>query len=235
VKKNQLKKIITKLDQEFPDAKCALDHKNAFELLIATILSAQCTDKRINMITPTLFRLFPTPQKMAQASQLEIEKIIKSAGFYRQKAKSLISTSQSLVEKFGGEVPHSMEELTQLRGVARKTANVVLGDAFNISEGIVVDTHVKRISQILGLTKQVDPGKIEQDLCKQVPRELWIKFPHWLILHGRKTCVARRPNCLQCPLLPECPRIGLKPLAKPKTKRSLSFDELAEPVVKTQA
>jgi len=235
MKKNQLKKVIAKLDKEFPNAKCALDHKNAFELLIATILSAQCTDKRINMITPSLFRMFPTPEKMAKASQGEMERLIKSAGFFRQKAKSLISTSQSLVENFGGEVPSIMDDLTQLRGVARKTANVVLGDAFGISVGIVVDTHVKRISKVLGLTTQSDPAKIEKDLCKIIPEEFWIKFPHWLILHGRKTCVARRPQCLQCPILKECPRIGLKRLPMAKAKRSLSFDELTEAAVNTQA
>jgi endonuclease III len=207
------------LAQEFPDAKCALNHRNPFELLIATILSAQCTDKRVNLVTPKLFERFPDPSAFAASSPKAIEPYVQSTGFFRQKAKSIFETSKALVEKHGGQVPPRLEDLIQLRGVARKTANVVLGDGFRISVGIVVDTHVKRITRLLGLTRQHDPVKIEKDLCKIVPKEHWISFSHWIILHGRKTCIARRPKCSECPILGLCARKGLKALPKPKKTR----------------
>ncbi len=225
--------IIKILSTEFPNARCALDYKNAFELLVATILSAQCTDKRVNMVTPHLFSKYPDAESLAKASQADVEKIIQSTGFFRQKAKSIIQTSQGIVEKFNGEVPKSLAELTQLRGVARKTANVVLGEIYGIAEGVVVDTHVSRISQLLGLSAHQDPKKIEKDLCKLLPEEHWIKFSHLLILHGRKTCIARRPQCGSCPLLGLCPRKGLKALPKPK--KELSYQELVEKAPTTRA
>jgi endonuclease-3 len=217
--KTSVLEICKILEREFPDARCALHHRNPFELLVATILSAQCTDKRVNLVTPKLFERYPDPQAFAASCPQEIEKYVQSTGFYRQKAKSIYESCKSLLERFGGEIPPRLIDLVSLRGVARKTANVVLGDGFGISEGIVVDTHVKRITRLLGFTRQIDPVKIEKDLCKIIPREKWIKFSHWIILHGRKTCIARRPKCSECPLLGLCPRKGLKPLPKPSKSR----------------
>lgn len=205
-------KICRVLAETYPEAVCALHHKNAFQLTAATILSAQCTDARVNMVTPILFKKYPTAEKLAAASLPDIEQIIRSIGFFRAKAKSLQGMAQALVENHGGKVPKTLEELVKLPGVGRKTANVVLGTAFGIPSGVVVDTHVRRITRLLGLTRNNDPVKIEQDLQKILPPEEWINFSHRLIHHGRQICIARRPKCEECPLLPLCPRVGLKPL-----------------------
>jgi len=197
--------IFSRLKKEFPNPECALTHKNAFELLIATILSAQCTDERVNKVTPALFETFSSPETMALATFPEIEKLIHSTGFYKNKAKSLIGSSQKITEDYKGIVPSTLEELITLPGVGRKTANVVLGNAFNVIEGIVVDTHVMRLSKLLGLTKQVSAEKIELDLIKLFQKKEWVEISHLLILHGRKTCIARRPKCSTCPLFEICP------------------------------
>ena len=197
--------IIRRLHVDHPDAHCALDHGNAYELLVATILSAQCTDERVNMVTPALFARYPDATSLAGAKQDELELMIKSTGFFRNKAKSLLGMANAVVERHGGEVPKTMDELHELPGVGRKTANVVLGNAFGIDEGIVVDTHVRRVSQRLGLTKQEDPEKIEQDLMALVPRDEWTDFSHLLIFHGRRVCHARKPKHDECSLCELCP------------------------------
>jgi endonuclease-3 len=189
----------------YPDAHCELDFKNPLELLIATILSAQCTDKRVNMVTPALFKKYRTAADYAKAPQPELERAIRSTGFFRNKAKSIRAATSTIDKKFGGKVPDSMEELRELPGVGRKTANVVLGNAFGKNEGIVVDTHVARLSQRLGLTKQKDAEKIERDLIKLVPREHWTNWSHWLIWHGRRRCYARKPDCGHCEVFRLCP------------------------------
>ncbi len=204
-KKTRTLKIIDVLKKTYPDAHCALDHRNAFELLVATILSAQCTDVRVNMVTPVLFKKYPTAEALAKSSQGDVEKIIQSTGFFRAKATSIRATAVDIVEKHGGKVPATMEELTELRGVGRKTANVVLGNAFNQNVGVVVDTHVSRLSQRLGLTGNTDPVKIEQDLMKLVPQDDWTLISHLLIFHGRQICVARKPRCRECPVFDLCP------------------------------
>ena len=189
----------------YPDAHCELDFKNPLELLIATILSAQCTDKRVNMVTPALFKKYRTAADYAKARQLELERAIRSTGFFRNKAKSIRAATSTIDKKFGGKVPDSMEQLRELPGVGRKTANVVLGNAFGKNEGIVVDTHVARLSQRLGLTKQKDAEKIERDLIKLVPRKHWTNWSHWLIWHGRRRCYARKPDCGHCEVFRLCP------------------------------
>src|SRR6266852_6167235 len=194
----QLIKIWPKL---YPNAHTELNFKNPLELLIATILSAQCTDMRVNMVTPALFKKYRTAKDYANAPQAELENAIKSTGFYRNKTKSIRAATSTIATKFGGRVPDSMEELRQLPGVGRKTANVVLGNAFGINEGIVVDTHVGRLSQRLGLTSEGTPEKMELDLIKLVPRKLWTFFSHWLIWHGRRRCFARKPDCSHCEIL----------------------------------
>ena len=191
--------------QAYPDAHCELDHRSPLELLVATILSAQCTDKRVNMVTPALFARYPTAEAFADADPAELEGMIKSTGFFRNKAKSILGMSAALVERHGGEVPATMEELVRLPGVGRKTANVVLGNAFGVDEGVVVDTHVARVSQRLGLTAAADPVKIEQDLMARVPRERWTMLAHLLIWHGRRVCEAKRPKCEACVLNDVCP------------------------------
>jgi endonuclease-3 len=198
------KEVFALLKKQYPDAKIALNFSSPFELLVATILSAQCTDARVNMVTPGLFRRFPSPEAFANADVHELEREIKSTGFFRQKAKSIINCSKSIVEKFGGEVPRTMEQLLVLDGVGRKTANVVLGNAFGIP-GIAVDTHVKRVSQRLGFTKQNDPTKIEFDLMKLFPKRHWTVLCHYLMAHGRKVCIARMPKCEVCILNKVCP------------------------------
>jgi endonuclease-3 len=203
---------IRRLEAAYPDAKCSLDHRNAYELLVATILSAQCTDVRVNMVTPSLFARFPDPEALAEADREDLEKRIQSTGFFRNKAKSLLGMARALIDKHRGRVPDSMQELTNLPGVGRKTANVVLGNAFGRNEGIVVDTHVTRVSFRLGLTRETDAVKIEQDLIKIVPREKWTLFSHLLIFHGREICVARRPLCEKCPLWDICPSSLVRPL-----------------------
>lgn len=193
------------LKKEFPDAHCELYHTSPFELLIATILSAQCTDVRVNVVTPILFKKYSTPEKLARASQADVEKIIHSTGFYKNKAANIIACSQSLLTNHQGELPRTIEELTQLPGVGRKTANVVLGNAFNLNYGIVVDTHVKRITNLLGLTKSENPEKIEEDLMKVFPKDTWTEISHLFIFLGRRICIARRPKCEECILNKICP------------------------------
>lgn len=204
-KKKRTTEIIKRLTKAYPDAHCALNHTNPFELLIATILSAQCTDARVNIVTATLFRKYRCPEDFVKASQAELEKDIHSTGFFRNKAKNIKAASQRLIDVYGGEIPQTMEEILTLGGVARKTANVVLGNAFGIASGVVVDTHVMRLSQRLGLTKQKTPEKIELDLQKLVPKKDWVMFPHWMIFHGRQICNARKPKCKECILRDICP------------------------------
>ncbi|HEX7117526.1 MAG TPA: endonuclease III [Longimicrobiales bacterium] len=197
--------IVARLKREYPDAECALHHRNAFELLAATILSAQCTDERVNQVTPALFARYPTAADLAAARQEELEAIIRSTGFFRSKAKNLIGMANALVERHGGAVPAEMDALVKLPGVGRKTANVVLSNAFGRAEGVVVDTHVKRLSGRLGLTRNTDPVKVEQDLMALLPREHWGDVEHLLIWHGRQVCDARRPRCERCAVADLCP------------------------------
>ncbi len=196
----RVRTILEKLDEAYPAATCALKHDNPFQLLVATILSAQCTDVRVNIVTPELFRKYPTPKDLAYANPRELEDEIRTTGFFRNKTKSLIGASKKLVEDFGSKVPQTMEEMLSLPGVARKTANVVLGTGYQIASGVVVDTHVQRVTQRLDLTKNTDPKKIEQDLMKVIPRDRWILFSHQIIWHGRKVCQARKPKCIECNL-----------------------------------
>jgi len=204
-RKTRARKIIARLKREYPDATSALHHRSALELVVATILSAQCTDARVNMVTPHLFAKYRTAADYAAADPRVLEKEIQSTGFFRNKTKSIIGMAQALVERHGGEVPQTMEELTALPGVGRKTANVILGTWFGKNEGVVVDTHVHRLSRLLGLTRQDDPVKIEQELMQLVPREDWTWFSHTLIQHGRAVCIARRPRCADCVLNRLCP------------------------------
>ena len=204
-RKSRVRKIIARLKKEYPDATCALHHGSALELAVATILSAQCTDARVNMVTPHLFAKYRTARDYAAADPAVLEQEIQSTGFFRNKTKSIIGMTQALVERHGGEVPQTMEELTALPGIGRKTANVILGTWFRKNEGVVVDTHVQRLTGLLGLTKQTDPVKIEQELMAIVPREDWTWFSHTLILHGRAVCIARRPRCADCVLNRLCP------------------------------
>jgi endonuclease III len=196
----RINEILTRLDQRYPDVVCALHHNSAWELLVATILSAQCTDVRVNMVTPGLFQKYPTPEAFAALRPEELEDDIRSTGFFRNKSKSVVGAAQKIISDFGGEVPRTMDELLQIPGVARKTANVVLGSWYKIADGVVVDTHVHRISRRLELTKNSDPRKIEQDLMQVIPRDKWILFSHQIIHHGRAICIARRPKCADCPL-----------------------------------
>jgi endonuclease-3 len=203
-RKERINRILTELDKLYPNATCALHHRSAWELLVATILSAQCTDERVNKVTPGLFKKYPTVAAMAAASQDELAQDIRSTGFFNNKSRSLIGAASKLMADHKGEVPRSLEELLQVPGAARKTANVVLGTAFGIASGVVVDTHVQRITQRLDLTKNIDPVKIEQDLMKIVPQDRWILFSHQVIHFGRGICVARKPKCGECPLDPLC-------------------------------
>jgi endonuclease III len=204
----RVRAITDGLEELYPDVDCELDRETPFQLVCATILSAQCTDERVNMVTPELFRRYPTPAAMAKAALPALEKIIRSTGFFRQKAKSLKGTATGILERFGGEVPKTLAELTTLPGVARKTANVVLGTAFGLAEGIVVDTHIQRLAMRLGLTRATEPKGIEQDLMKVLPHETWIRMGHQLIWHGRRVCFARKPNCAECTLASFCPSAG---------------------------
>ncbi len=208
-KVTRLRKIITGLKKAYPDAHCELNHSSPLELLIATILSAQCTDKRVNIVTTDLFKKYRSAADYAGAPQAELEEAIKPTGFFRNKTKSIKTCCQNLVEKHGSLVPRTIEELTQLGGVGRKTANVVLGTAYGINAGIVVDTHVSRLTQRLGLTRQTDPEKIEQELMELVPQDQWTLFSHQLIWHGRRRCYARQPDCPACEVKEHCPRIGV--------------------------
>ncbi|HEV8427002.1 MAG TPA: endonuclease III [Pyrinomonadaceae bacterium] len=208
--KQRVREVIRRLKRAYPDAKCSLNHTNAFELLIATILSAQCTDERVNIVTQDLFRKYRKPEDYLKVSPRELEKDIQSTGFFRNKTKSIQGTSKVLTEEYGGEVPHTMDQLLELPGVARKTANVVLGNAFGIKAGVVVDTHVSRLSHRLDFTQQKTAEKIEQDLIEIVPRKDWVIFPHLMISHGRKICKARNPLCAECVVEKQCPSSFLK-------------------------
>ena len=203
--RDRVKELIKVWPKVYPDAHTELNFRTPLELLIATILSAQCTDKRVNMVTPALFKKYRTPQDYANAPVAELQSAIKSTGFFRSKTKSIQGAASAIAKKFGGKVPDSMEQLRELPGVGRKTANVVLGNAFGINEGIVVDTHVISLSQRLGLTKHKDPEKIERDLMKLVPQKYWAVWSHWLIWHGRRRCYARKPDCANCEIFKLCP------------------------------
>jgi endonuclease-3 len=209
-KTDRTQQLIARLRQTYPDAHCELNHSSPLELLVATILSAQCTDQRVNLVTAALFRRYRCATDYADAPLAELEEAIKSTGFFRNKAKNIQACCRTLVERHGGEVPRTMAELTQLAGVGRKTANVVLGNAFGLEEGVVVDTHVGRLAQRFGLTAETDAEKIELALTKLVPREQWTLFSHWLIWHGRRRCAARKPDCAGCEVRELCPRVGVK-------------------------
>ena len=217
-KRERLEKIIVAFRAAYPDAHCELVHSSPLELLIATILSAQCTDKRVNIVTEQLFKKYRSAADFARASLAELEAQIKSTGFFRNKSKSIQSCCRAIVERHGGKVPGTMEDLVALGGVGRKTANVVLGNAFNLNCGVVVDTHVARLSQRLGLTRQTDPVRIEQELMELVPRAQWTMLSHWLIWHGRRRCFARRPDCQHCEVLALCPQAGVS--TKPRPEKS---------------
>jgi endonuclease-3 len=206
--KTRARKIVRLLTKLYPDAQCALHHENPLQLLIATILSAQCTDVRVNLVTPALFRRFPDSRAFATADSTELETAIQSTGFFRNKAWNIIACCRQLVEQHGGQVPNTMEELVKLPGVGRKTANVILGAAFGVP-GITVDTHVLRLSKRMGLTRETNPEKVERDLMKLMPPKEWTMFSHRMIFHGRQVCFARKPNCAGCLLSPVCPKIGV--------------------------
>lgn len=208
-KTKQTAEIIKRLKKKYPDAHCELNYTNPFELLVATILSAQCTDVRVNKVTADLFRKYRKPQDYIEVSAEEFEQDIRSTGFYRNKAKNIQAACRKIIEDFNGEVPQKIDEILTLKGVARKTANVVLGNAFGIASGVVVDTHVRRLSNRLGLTEQHNPVKIENELNELVPKKHWVMFPHWLIFHGRRVCKARTPLCDECVLEDICPKIGV--------------------------
>ncbi len=206
--KKRARQIVKLLAKQYPAARCALNYESPLQLLIATILSAQCTDVRVNMVTPALFARYPDTKAFASANPRELETAIQSTGFFRNKARNIIACCKVLIEKYGGRVPSTMEELVELPGIGRKTANVVLGNAFGVP-GITVDTHVRRVSRRLGLTKQQDPEKIERDLMVLIPRKEWTDFSHRMILHGRQVCVARKPRCPSCILNKVCPKVGV--------------------------
>jgi endonuclease-3 len=216
-RKRRAGRIVRRLARTYPDARCALHFETPFQLLVATILSAQCTDAMVNRVTPELFRRWGTPEKLAGADPAEVEALVRPTGFYRQKAKSIQSTAQDIALRFGGEVPRTLEELTTLRGVARKTANVVLGNCFDVP-GLTVDTHMTRVNQRLRLARALDPVKIERELMELIPRKEWTLYSHRVIQHGREVCIARRPLCEACALRPDCPFPG-SPAARALKKR----------------
>ncbi len=201
-------RVVARLYATYPDVECALTHRDAFELTAATILSAQCTDERVNMVTPELFLRWPTPAALARAELADVEDVVRSTGFFRNKAKSLVGMAERVSEVYGGEIPQAMDDLLTLPGVARKTANVVRGVIWGLAEGVVVDTHVKRISGLLGWTRRTAPEQIERDLIALHPQEVWIDLSHMLIHHGRQVCIARRPRCGECPVANDCPSAG---------------------------
>ena len=213
------KRIVRALDRAYPDVRTALAFTNPFELLVATILSAQSTDATVNRVTPELFRAYPTPEKLAAAEPADVERLVHATGFFRQKTKSIQATARDLAERFGGRVPATLDELVTLRGVARKTANVVLGNAFGVP-GIAVDTHMIRVNQRLALTAHEDPVRIEADLMELVPRDHWTRYTNQVIHHGRVCCVARRPLCAECPDEADCPKLGVDVAPAPRAKRS---------------
>ncbi len=212
-------KVVETLRRLYPDARCSLDYHTPLQLLIATILSAQCTDERVNKVTPALFARYRSAADFASADPRELENYIRSTGFYRAKAKNIIACCRALVERHGGELPRSLEELTKLPGVGRKTANVLLGTAWGIPAGIVVDTHVRRLARRMGLTQHTDPDKIERDLMELIPQEEWIAFGHRMIYHGRQVCLARNPRCDQCALNSFCPKIGVQTRKSQATRK----------------
>jgi endonuclease III len=209
VRRARAQEIFDILAEEHPDAHCALDHDSPYQLVVATILSAQCTDERVNMVTPELFRRFPSPHDLAGAPQEEVEELVHSTGFYRNKAKNLIGMAEGVVERHGGEIPRTLEELTALPGIGRKTANVVLGNAFGVDEGVVVDTHVRRLANRMHLSRQEDPVKVERDLMKIFPRDRWTLLSHLFIFHGRRVCGARKPKCAECAVAHRCPSASI--------------------------
>ena len=211
-RKQRARAVIRELKKLFPEAECALHHESAFQLLVATILSAQCTDERVNMATPELFRRYPDAKALKNSTQAAVEKIVNPLGFFRNKATNIRAMAAMLVDDFGGEIPQDIDLLVKLPGVGRKTASVVLGTWYGIPSGVVVDTHVRRISNLLGLTESQNPEIIERDLMAILPKKEWIEFSHRIIYHGRQTCIARRPKCESCGLLKHCPRVGLPPL-----------------------
>jgi endonuclease III len=213
--KRHAAQIVRRLKAAYPDARCALDYKTPLQLLVATILSAQCTDTRVNIVTKGLFKKYPDAQAFAGAKLPQLERAIQSTGFFRNKAKNIKACCGELVEAHGGQIPREIDELVKLAGVGRKTANVVLGTAFGIPSGVVVDTHVARLSHRLGMTRQKDPVKIERDLMDQLPKTEWVDFAHRMIHHGRKICIARKPKCEECTLSDVCPRIGVGGRTKP--------------------
>jgi len=233
-KKSHAKKVCAGLKRAYPDATCALTHANPYQLLVATILSAQCTDARVNMVTPELFRRYPNAASLAHAERNELEELIRSTGFFRAKARNLLEMAGQLVSRHHGEIPRKLEDLTALSGVGRKTANVVLGTAFGIARGIVVDTHVRRLAKRLGLTTKNAPEQIERELMEIVPRSQWVDLSHRLIHHGRRVCLARRPRCEACSLSAICPKVGVSAAvntAKPersKTARKRSTQSAAQ-------
>ncbi len=218
-RKQHAQQVARILKKTYGEAECALLHSSPFQLLVATILSAQCTDERVNSVTPHLFQKYPTPAALAASTLEDVQTIVQSLGFFRAKASNIREMARMLVEIHSGEIPHTLAELIELPGVGRKTANVVLGTAFGIPSGVVVDTHVRRITGLLGLTLHTDPVKIEADLQNLLPASEWIQFSHRLIHHGRQICIARRPRCTECPLLPQCHRVGLSPLDSLNLKR----------------
>lgn len=209
-KKSRAKRIVSLLSKAYPAAKCSLHHKNPLQLLIATILSAQCTDARVNLVTPALFKRFKTAKDFAGASQSEMEKYVRSTGFYRNKAKNIRASCKLLVQKHNGSVPRTMEEMLELPGVARKTANIVLGNSYGVIEGVPVDTHAIRISHLLGWSKEKQQEKIERDLMALLPRKYWLKISDLFVHHGRAVCIARRPRCGECPISRLCLKVGIK-------------------------
>jgi endonuclease III len=233
--KTHARRVCAGLKKAYPEATCALIHANPYQLLVATILSAQCTDARVNMVTPELFRRFPDPASLAAAVPGELEALIRSTGFFRAKSRSLLAMAGQVVGRHDGEIPRTLDELTALAGVGRKTANVVLGTAFGIATGVVVDTHVKRLAKRLGLTSKTSPEQIERELMAIVPRPQWVDLSHRLIHHGRRVCLARRPRCEDCSLSSICPKAGVAPARKPtisaprKTPRARSSPSDAEP------
>ena len=213
-RKRRARAVIRQLKKLFPVAECALHHESAFQLLVATILSAQCTDERVNMATPALFRKYPDAEALKKSTQAAVEKIVRPLGFFRNKAANIRAMAAKLVDDFDGEIPLNIDQMVTLPGVGRKTASVVLGTWYGIPSGVVVDTHVRRISNLLGLTESQNPEIIERDLIQILPKKEWIEYSHRIIYHGRKTCIARRPQCAECGLLKHCPRVGLPPLVE---------------------
>ena len=224
-RKDHARRVCKALEREYPEATCALVHSDPYQLLVATILSAQCTDVRVNMVTPELFRRFPDAGKLARADQGELEALIRSTGFFRAKSRSLLAMARKVVDDHGGMIPRDLESLTTLPGVGRKTANVVLGTAFGIASGVVVDTHVKRLARRLGMALRTTPEQIEQELMQSVPRDLWVDLSHRLIHHGRRVCLARRPRCEICSLARICPKIGVA--AANEAKKSQKVEQTA--------